>query len=212
MADYLSEQDQVDLIKKFWKNFGNWVLGIFVLMAFCWSGYRYWEHRQDVLQDAASNTYLSLIDSASKGDQVNVSAKAHYLMQNNSDSAYAGLAALVLASSDVNQGDFPSAQKDLQWVLDHQKNQDLQSMAKIRLARISLEQGEPEDAIKILTPVSQAYAMSFEMVLGDAYAMLSQTDLAKKAYESALKAADSEDSAAQSIIKMKLGDLSLNPV
>lgn len=192
MAEYLSEQDQVDLIKKFWKNYGNWVFAIFIIIAFAWSGYRYWQHREEAEKYAASDLYMSLVDSASKGDQVNLSAKAHYLMENYSGSVYAGLGALILASSDVSQQNYLSAEKDLEWVLAHQKNNiDLQSMARVRLARIDLQLGEPQDAIARLTPVDPAYAISFEITLGDAYALLGETQQAKSAYQAALQAVDS---------------------
>ena len=205
----MTEQDQVDFIKNFWKRYGNWVLTVFVLIAFAWSGYRYWEHRQDVIQDDNSTMYLSLIQSASEGSQANISAKAHYLMQNSPNSIYAGLGALILASSDVASGNIATAQQDLTWVLDHQKNPDLLSMARLRLARISLEQGEPADAIKLLSPVPAAYAMSFNMVLGDADVMLGQIDQAKAAYQLALDSAskDNKNSAMKNLIEIKLANL-----
>ncbi len=186
MADFMNEQEQVELIKNLWNRYGNWVLGLFVIIAFSLSGYQYWEHRQAQNLNQASEMYLSLVNSANQKDWVNLSAQAQYLMANNAHSAYAGLGALVLASADVNQNKLPEASAALQWILNNQTNQDIKDVARVRLARINLSQGEPLDAIKILTPVSQTYFISSEMVLGDAYVLLGQNDQATQAYQAAL--------------------------
>lgn len=213
MADFMNEQEQVDLIKNCWKRYGNWILSLFVVIALGLSGYQYWQHRQEQNLNQASEMYLSLIDSANQKDRVNLKAKAANLMQNYPDSAYAGLSALILASADVSEDNLSEASADLQWILTHQANQDLKDIARVRLARISLEQGEPQDAIKILNPISQTYFVSFEMTLGDAYVLLGQNDQAENAYQAALDRMSSDqmdsdqDPGLLHLIQMKLANL-----
>ena len=71
MADFMNEQEQVELIKNFWKRYGNWVLGLFVIIAFGLSGYQYWQHRQEQSLNQASEMYLSLVNSANQKDTKN---------------------------------------------------------------------------------------------------------------------------------------------
>ncbi len=210
MADFMNEQEQVELIKNFWKRYGNWVLGLFVIIAFGLSGYQYWQHRQEQSLNQASEMYLSLVNSANQKDMVNLTAKAKFLMQNNSSSSYAGLSALILASAEIAQDNLSNASADLEWILVHQKNQDLKDIARVRLARINLEQGEPQDAIKILSPVSQTYFIDFQMTLGDAYVLLGQNDQAALAYQAALdqgKKISDQDPSVLNLIQMKLANL-----
>lgn len=189
MSGYMDEQDQVDLIKNTWKKYGNWLLTVILLIVLAMTGYRYWQNHQQKQKNQASVAYMSLLDSVSKNQPVEVNAKAKHIIQVMPKTAYAGMAALILASMNADQGDTKGAQANLNWALKNQKDKDILALAKIRLARLYNAEKKPADAIKVLTPVSKGYEASFNLALGNAYAQQNQIAKAKAAYQASIDAA-----------------------
>lgn len=205
MADFMNEQEQVDMIKGWWKKHGNRLLTIVLIVVVGVSGYRYWTSHQKTEVANNGNMYMSLVLSANKKDAINVDAKASALMKNSPKSVYAGLAALTLAGFDVNQGKLDSAKTNFNWILKHQSNSDIKAIAKMRLARIDLAQGKPAEALKLLTPVAPNFAASAQMIRGDAYAAQKNYRQAKASYKLAAKL--STKLPIQSIVQLKLHNL-----
>lgn len=205
MADYMNEQEQVDMIKNWWKRHGNRLLILVLIVVLGVAGYRYWQSYQKNEVAKNGDRYMSLVVSAQKKDAVNIQAKAQSLMKNAPKSVYSGLAALTLGGFNASQGKLDQAVSNFEWVLNNQKNADLTAMAQLRLARIYLAQNKPDNAIKALTPVSKGYIASFEMLMGDAYAVKKDTPKAASAYQAALKAANKLP--IKPIIELKLHNL-----
>lgn len=187
MSDF-NDQEQVDLIKSWWRKHGTFLVIVLVIMAIAIIGYNQWEKREQTNLTGTSLAYMSLLESASKHDSVAISAKASALIKDAPKSAYAGLGSLLWAADDVRQAKYDDAQTHLQWVIKNQKNSDLIDIAKVRSARLYLQDKKPQQAIALLTPVSAAFMASDQMVLADAYAMQKQYAKASNAYKAAIKA------------------------
>lgn len=187
MSDF-NDQEQVDMIKGWWKRYGNFLLTVVVIVALAIAGYHWWQRRQASEVSIASMAYMSLVQSVTQKDSTGIQAKSKALIKDTPKSVYAGLAALIWAADDVRQGKFESAQSHLQWIIKNQKDADLVAIAKVRLARLYLQFKLPKKAIALLTPTSAAFAASDQMILGDAYTMQKNYKKASQAYQAAIKA------------------------
>src|SRR5690606_35514151 len=77
--------------------------------------------------------------------------------------------------------------------MENTADRDLNRIARLRLARVMIYQGQPEQALELLnTPDLGPFAAQYSEVQGDAYFALGDNDAARQAYEEALFAAGAE--------------------
>lgn len=187
MSAYISEQDQIQLIKDWWKKYGvSIVLGIIIALAGSYA-LRYWQqYNENYLQQASVVYEQMLIAKASqKTDDFNQSVQQ--LTQKYSRSPYAALANLALANQAISQHQLDQAIKPLMWVSEHAKDHNLQQIADIRLARVLLAQQQPQQALPYLDKVDDAaFAPLIAALRGDAYSALGDKTKARDAYQQSL--------------------------
>jgi predicted negative regulator of RcsB-dependent stress response len=192
MDGHASEKEQVEALRKWWQDNGSSVvtgvlLGLSVLL-----GSKAWQSYQERQVLNASNTYAQMMSYAGNADSggmdEQVKALANELISNYSGSAYASLAALLLARHAVEQGELPAAQAQLQWALEHAGSDEIRHTARIRLVRVLIDQQLFEDAGKQLAAVQDpgAYASLYSELKGDLAVAQGQAAAAAEAYRQAL--------------------------
>lgn len=193
MDVHASEKEQVEALKKWWQDNGSSVvtgvlLGLSVLL-----GSKAWQSYQERQVLSASNTYAQMMSYAGNADSgggmnEQVKALANDLISNYSSSAYASLAALLLARQAVEQDELPAAQAQLQWALEHAGSAELRHTARIRLLRVLIDQQLFDDASKQLAAVQDpgAYASLYSELQGDLAVAQGQPGVAAEAYRRAL--------------------------
>lgn len=147
----LEEQEQLDQIKHFWKQYGNlitWVL-IVILGAFAsWNGYQYWQRNQAV----KSAALFDEVERAFKGGDVPKLERAFADIQEKFGStAYAQQAGLLSAKVFADNGKADQAQAALRWVAEKSDNVGYQAVAKLRLSALLAEAKSYDEALKQLT-------------------------------------------------------------
>jgi predicted negative regulator of RcsB-dependent stress response len=160
----LEEQEQLDQIKHFWKQYGNiitWVL-IVVMGAFAsWNFYNYWQRSQ--AQQAAA-----LFDEVDRAVQASDAARMDRVFSDMKDkfggTAYAQQAGLLVARQYVTLEKPDAAKAALAWVAEQSSDAGYQALARLRLAAISMESNNFEEALKLL---NMAYPASFEALVAD---------------------------------------------
>lgn len=206
MATYDTEEQQVEALKAWWRENARIVIvgallgfgAVFAVQA--WMGYQ--ESRRQAASLAFNQMSLALEQQRSQS----LVQQGEHLIATYPDSGYAGLAALLMARVDVDNGDLASAHARLQWVLDNSEQPDIVALARIRLARVLLADGKANLALTALQGESeQAYRAVHEEVKGDVYVALGQHDQARAAYAAALEAMTPADD--RSVVQMKLDDL-----
>lgn len=203
MEGYVSEQEQIEAMKKWWRDNGRAVLlgavvGLGVLM-----GWRYWQERERVHAETASLVYGEMVAAAERNDMDEVARRADTLIVQFPDTPYGALGALALAKTQVEAGDLGAARGRLEWVLANARQDSLKHAARARLARVRLAQGEPDAALAVLDgPVPTGFAGAFEEVRGDALMAKGDREGARRAYEKAIAAG----SAMTDVLRMKLDD------
>ncbi|MGO2878855.1 MAG: YfgM family protein [Halomonas sp.] len=211
MADR-SEEEQLDIVKRWWKENGTSLIAGAALAAAGVFGWNAWQNYQQGQSEAASVRYQQLVNVATANElDEQQTASARELISELTDdygkTLYAELALLMDARLAVQQGDIDAAKVSLEQVADNSSRRYVQSLAWLRLARIEVANGNPDAALALLDePISEALAAQQANVRGDAYAALGQTDQARSAWQNAQELAESLDQTLYGV-PFKLDDL-----
>jgi predicted negative regulator of RcsB-dependent stress response len=206
----LEEQEQLDQIKHFWKQYGNlitWVL-IVVLGAFAsWNFYQYWQKNQSsqaaAMYDEVERT-VKLAEPA-KVDRVFADMKEKF-----SSTSYAQQAGLLVAKHYYSLGQIDPAKAALTWVAEQTSEPGFQAVARLRLASLWMESKNFDEALK---PLNADFPTSYHAMVADRKGDLLQLQ-GKKAeaiaeYEKAYKLFD-EKIEFRRLVEVKLNALGVD--
>ena len=185
----LEEQEQLDQLKAFWKQYGNlitWVL-IAALGAFAaWNGWNWWQREQSA---KASAMYDELERAAQAGDAAKAAGVFADMKERFPRTTFTQQGALLAAKLQFEKGQLDAAATTLTWVADNAPEAEYQSAARLRLAGLLLDQKKYDEALKVLAAAS---AKEFESLVadrrGDVLLAQGKADDAKAAYTQAWKA------------------------
>lgn len=191
MAVYdLEEQEQLDELKTWWKQYGNLVTNILVVVAVVlagWQGWNWWQRNQAA---QASAIYVAAQQAAGRGDAKRVRELAGELIDKYSSTTYAGLAALLSAKVQAELGDAKNAKPQLIWAAE-KGSEDLRDLARLRLAALLLDEAAYDEALKQLAAEPLLpFAPRFNDLKGDILAAQGKKAEALAAYEAALARLD----------------------
>ena len=186
MSVYMTETEQLDAIKKWWKRYSNIITIILSVVLLAISGYKYWNWHQEKINQQASNAYEHLMLAFSNQDNKSVRAYANQLLNDYGDSVYADAARLTLAKLFVLHEKYPKAQAELEYVATHSKMTTLQQVAKIRLARLFAAEKSYDKALAELAQVGTLYTPVVNELRGDIYAATGQYQEAVLSYQKAI--------------------------
>ena len=214
MANHLDldEQEQLDQFKHFWKQYGNlitWVL-IVVLGAFAaWNAYEYWQ-RSQATQAAAM--FDEVERSIATGDVAKVERTLSDMNAKFGSSSYAQQAGLLAAKTFYEKGNLDASKKALATVAEKASDVGYQAIAKLRLSSALIESKNYDDALK---QVSGTFPKEFEPMAadrrGDVLALQEKPAEAKAEYIKAYKGFD-EKSGYRRLVEVKLNALGGDPV
>ena len=207
----LEEQEQLDDLKHFWKQYGNlitWIL-IVVLGGFAaWSGYQYWQRSQSV---QASLMYDEIGRAVQSGEVARIDRSFTDMKDRFSSTTYAHQAGLLAAKAYQDKGNTDAARSALDWVADKALDPGYKAVAKLRLAGILLENKAYDEA---LLQVSGDFPKDFSGLVadrrGDILMAQGKKDEAKTEYERAYKAMD-ERAEYRRLVEVKLNALGIDP-
>lgn len=199
VEEYSTEEQQVEAIKKFWKDNGTAIiLGAVIGLGGLW-GWRYYNEQRIASQELASQQYEQAIAQLEQDDF----DTAKSFVSENPDNHYAVLAALQLAQQAVRQGNLDEAASQLKLAADKADVSALASVARLRLARVQIQQQVYEEALATLTSVeAESYKSQVLELQGDVYVAQDKLDQARSAYSEALQL-----NAGNNLLKMKLDNL-----
>ncbi len=208
----LEEQEQLDQLKAFWKDYGNlitWAL-IAVLGAYAaWNGWNYWQRDQ---ASKASAIFEELDKAAQAGDAAKTAGIFNDMKERFPRTAITQQAGLLTAKIQVDKGQVDGAVASLEWVGQNAAEAEYQTIARLRLAGVLLDQKKYDEALKQL---DAATAKDFVALVadrrGDVLAAQGKLDDAKAAYSAAWKAMDPKVSYRR-LIDAKLAALGAAPV
>ncbi|MCQ3827986.1 tetratricopeptide repeat protein [Microbulbifer elongatus] len=219
MADHLTEEEQIESIKRWWKENGTGIVTGVVLALAAYFGWQWWQGKERGEAEAASNMYQSFVEavSANEGNPDNkqvTTAKslARELKDDYGNRIYATQASLELAALAAKENDLEAAAKELQWALDNTGDEALKLVAKRRLAAVKAARGETKEALKLLEgDVPPAFASLYAETRGDILVQQGDTDAARTAYQEARAQILPEQAANSRLLDLKIESLGEAP-
>ncbi|HHH49038.1 MAG TPA: tetratricopeptide repeat protein [Gammaproteobacteria bacterium] len=210
MEVYTTEEQQVEAIKKWWRE-NKWSVigGILIGIAALWGG-RTWMAGQDAHKETASDIYQIMMAKMSSGELDEAAADGSALLGQFSDTPYAALASLALAKIKLEQGDTAAASSHLSWALNNAEQEEVKMVARLRLAELLLAQGDTAGALAQLNAAATpgAFEAIYEQLKGDILVAEGKPDQAREAYVRAL-AAMAPTSPGRRLLQMKIDDLGI---
>ena len=208
MDDLLSEKEQLEQIRTWWKEYGGYVIGGLGLGIAVLAGWNYYQGSKLDSQLAGSALYETLAEHVDSGDLDQAEAVADDLGTNYASTTYAAQGKLALARLYMDRNRDQDAADALQDLLDEEVGGELELVARARLARILLYQGKAEEVVALLEDQeSTAFAATFDDLLGDAYRELGRYDEAQAAYERVMLDPVAQATVDQQFVQWKAHDL-----
>lgn len=208
---YRSEDEQVEALKRWWKDNGTSTLtaaAVAIALALGWQG---WQKHQLQEQEVASTTYQTMLDAIQVGGDSIATARtmADTLKADFSGSIYAQLGALAKARLLLESGDLAASEAELRWVLDHKPSAEIAAVSRLRLARVLSARGERAAALALLNESHpEKFAMAWEEARGDVLLADGKVEEARAAYAKAVEAGrGGEASRAEGWLELKYQSL-----
>ena len=136
----LQEQEQIDELKAWWKKNGRVVILTVITFVVAAAGVQAWRYYQQSQAQQASELYGTLQQLVPENNAKKISETAATIIEKFSSTAYAPRAALIAAKINYQAGDSQSAKAQLQWVIDHAAEDELQDIARLRLAGMLVDE------------------------------------------------------------------------
>ena len=201
-----SENEQIEYLKQWWQKNGNAVVIGLVIGITSIFGWRVWQDNFQKQVEIASDLYERMVVEMEAENKDEEALKlANELINDYPATPYASFAAFTSAYLNLKNGQFDVAKEQLQWVLDEGKNEELQYLARVRLARVLLSQGDADAAMELVDDVSEG-SSSINELRGDIFVEQGKIQEAKDAYWLALASVGEVDEH-RNILQLKLDDL-----
>ena len=187
----LEEQEQLDQLKAFWKQYGNlisWLL-VLVLGAFAaWNGWNLYQRDQGAKAGA-------LFDELEHAAQQVDSERATRIFADMRDryprTTFTQQAGLLAARVAAEKGQYDAAKASLAWVADNAGEAEYRAIARLRLAGLLLDTAKYEEALKQLDAIdSPQFAALAADRRGDVLLAQGKNAEAQAAYQKAWSAMD----------------------
>jgi predicted negative regulator of RcsB-dependent stress response len=203
----LEEQEKIDELKAWWKQYGQMVIAVAVAACIGAGAAAGWQWYKRTQSEQASQLYGALEKAMLANDLKQIRDVSGQLMSNFGGTAYGPMAALAGAKANFDAGDTAAAAVQLRWTIEHAKDEGIAATARLRLAAVLLDEKKYDDALKLLSAGHpEAYTGLFEDQKGDIYVAQGKTGDAKAAYKAALEKLPAQGTYRQ-IVQVKLDGL-----
>jgi predicted negative regulator of RcsB-dependent stress response len=208
----LQEQEQIDALKAFWNKHGNritWLLVVVLGAIAAWFFYQNWQREQG--QKAAA-MFEELDRAATAGDAEKAGRVFADLKASFPKTASAQQGGLVAAKAQASKGLNDPAKASLSWVAENGIEDEVRTIARLRLAGLQADAKQYDEALKTL---DAAKAEGFEGLVadrrGDTLMAMGKKTEARAAYQSAW-AAMGEKVDYRRLVEGKLTAMGASPV
>lgn len=208
MTEYLTEQEQIEILKSWIKQYSLVIIAGVVIAMAAMTGWRYWQQRQAKILNHASAVYDEMLTMRAQSDPRATLVQANKLFSHYPQTVYGPMAAMMLARDAVIKKNYPEAEKQLNWVINHSRIPAVRQIARLRLARVLIAEQKPADSIQLLQTIDDASFNGLtDEIRGDAYYFMKNVPQARQAYKQALsELPDAEE--VRPLLQMKYDNLS----
>jgi predicted negative regulator of RcsB-dependent stress response len=208
MAYDLEEQEQLDAIKAWWREYGKLVLLAVLACALTIAAFQGWRYYRAQQAERAAALFMQLDLAERSNEPKKVRDIAAQIIDRYGSTAYAPIAALAAAKASFNTGELDEARKNLSWAAEHAKEDEMRDVARLRLAGVLLDQKQHDEALKVLDKKPlETYVPLYADLRGDVLAAQGKHAEARAQYEVALQQGDAK-SPYRRILELKLDAVS----
>ena len=212
MSAHLTEEEQIEAFKRWWKENGANTVAVVVIAVAGYFGWQGWQANQQAQREGASAMFQQLSELAFSstdtqlGEQqlIEVATLGEQIKEQYESSQYAVNAALILAKYAVEQDNLDEAQKQLAWADARADDPAVKAIINLRMARVVLAQGSVDQAMALVAdaPLEQ-FTSGYAEVRGDVFAAKGDRQKAYEAYQQALTTLPNEQGNRRSLLEMK---------
>jgi predicted negative regulator of RcsB-dependent stress response len=211
VEDYLTDRDQEEALRTWWRENWSWILGGIVLGLALLGGWQYWKIHTTNTAAAASKLYEDFRGALGRNELDAANRSLSTLAADHKKSPYTQQGRLLLAKKHVEAGKYDEALPLLQAVTNESKDAELAWVARLRAARLLIQQGKHDDALNLLDPdKAGAFAAQAREIRGDAQVAKGNAEAARAEYAAALT--DNIDAPADRMIDRNLLEMKLQDV
>ena len=206
MANHLDleEQEQLDQLKHFWKQYGNLITGALIAVlgaVAAWNGYQYWQRSQAA---QASALFEEVEKAANSGDLQKTERAYSDMKERFGSTTYAQQAGLLAAKTFYTAGNADAAKAALSWVAEKSSDPGQAAVARLRLSALLVDAKAYDEALKALSDkVPPEFAGLVADRKGDIYVIQGKNTEAKLEYQKAYAALE-ERSEYRRLVEVKL--------
>jgi predicted negative regulator of RcsB-dependent stress response len=204
--ELLSDEERAEALRDWWRDNWAWILGGVVLGVVLLIGWHYWGVHREQRAEQAGALFHDVETAAQAQDLPKAQAALDKLGDEYKSTAYAQQARMLVAKLNVDAGKFAEAETLLRAVSADSKDKELGAIAQLRLARLLIQQGKHEDAVKLLEPLTTGgFASQAREIRGDALFAKGDSEGARAEYAAALTDVDAQIDRAT--VELKLQDV-----
>ncbi len=168
MNEMLSDDEQVERLKAWWKANGNSIIAGVVIGLGGFFAWQWWGSYQDKLAGEGAEAYETFAQVAFANDVKKTDDALAQLQSEYGGTSYYQFAAMELARQQVNAGSLQAAEKTLGSLLKQSDDSALKPLLETRLARLLVAQQRLDEAGKLLDSInSDAYAAETAAIRGE---------------------------------------------
>lgn len=210
MSEYMTDDDRVAVIRKWWEENGTALVVSLVLVVAGVVGWRWYVDEERASREGASvayQRYVELREAGSKDTEAMAEA-LETLDREYAGSGYQTFSLFYRAADAIEREDFAEGEKWLRQALDGADDERLRDLARVRLARVLHQVDRDDDALEVLKGTKGAGFRSYAAELkGDILLAQDKRDEALAAYRTAAETLGEEGG--RPLLDMKIADLTV---
>jgi len=188
MSDLYDTHEQGERVKSWLRENGSAIVMGLVLAFGLMFGFKQWQAWETSKRQQASAEY-QVMAGLIKADNMDAAVSNYEILKAEyPKSAYTSMAAMMMAKSRLIAGQLDLAANDLEYAMEHAQPKPVQVIARERLARLKLSQGDTDAALKLLddAPSTVGFEAQFSEIRGDIYTARGESEMAIASYQAAL--------------------------
>jgi predicted negative regulator of RcsB-dependent stress response len=205
MSVYQTEEEQVEAIKRWWKENSTSVITGLILGLSAVFGWQGWTSYQNRTGSQASVAFSQMVGAIEGGNSTSAVKQAEIIIDKYEGSHYSVFAAMATARLKLESGDRAGATSSLEWVIQQADEPALRHLAQLNLARIKLDEGALDEAEKLASTQAGEFMGEFTVLKGDIALAKGDRTAAIEAYTLAM----AQEKDYRPLLQMKLDDLAV---
>jgi predicted negative regulator of RcsB-dependent stress response len=210
----LTDHQQAEIVRTWLRGNGAFMLGGLVIGLGGLFGWNEWRDYNDTQAEQASALYENIVMAISTNRSTQAEELIADLAEAYGDTPYLDQSRLIMAKSHMDRSEFEVAGTYLAEVLSGSKSAEMRHIARLRLARVHLQQQQLDEALALLGVVhtDTSFAARYHDQRGDIFVALNRFEDARSEFEMALQLEQQPPVIDRAYVQAKLDDLGVAEV